>query len=78
MKLELYKHISTFFTFFFFSLLNQKISRAVMLSVNEFLDGTFSGSGPFFITYKTPREYRRLGKSVGLMLDIRVSLYFLE
>ncbi|EFO26815.2 hypothetical protein LOAG_01669 [Loa loa] len=53
------------------SLLNQEISRAVMISVDEFLDRTFSGSGPFFITYKTPRDYRRFGKSVGLMLDIR-------
>ncbi|OZC09291.1 GNT-I family protein [Onchocerca flexuosa] len=53
------------------SLLSQKLSRAVVLSVDEFLDGTFSGSGPFFIAYKTPREYRRLGKSIGLMLDIR-------
>ncbi|KAL3990968.1 GNT-I family protein [Acanthocheilonema viteae] len=53
------------------SLLSQKMSRAFVLSVDEFLDGSFSGSGPFFITYKTPREYRRLGKSIGLMLDIR-------
>uniref|UniRef100_A0A1I8EI27 Alpha-1,3-mannosyl-glycoprotein 2-beta-N-acetylglucosaminyltransferase n=2 Tax=Wuchereria bancrofti TaxID=6293 RepID=A0A1I8EI27_WUCBA len=53
------------------SFLNQEISGAVVLSTDNFLDKTFSGSGPFLVTYKTPREYRRLGKSVGLMLDIR-------
>ncbi|VDK85590.1 unnamed protein product [Litomosoides sigmodontis] len=53
------------------SLLSQKMSHAAVLSVDEFLSGNFSGSAPFFIIYKTPREYRRLGKSVGLMLDIR-------
>lgn len=51
------------------------MSRAALLSVDEFLSGAFSGSGPFFIAYKTPREYRRLGKSIGLMLDIRVGLF---
>uniref|UniRef100_A0A915PEF1 Alpha-1,3-mannosyl-glycoprotein 2-beta-N-acetylglucosaminyltransferase n=1 Tax=Setaria digitata TaxID=48799 RepID=A0A915PEF1_9BILA len=53
------------------SLLNQKLSNAIVLSVDDFLKGSFFGSGPFIIVYRTPREYRRLGKFVGLMLDIR-------
>ncbi|VDN05761.1 unnamed protein product, partial [Thelazia callipaeda] len=46
-------------------ILKEELSRAFALQVNDFLNG------PFIITYKTPREYRRLGKSIGLMLDIR-------
>lgn len=53
------------------SFLIRELSRSIVISLDDFLNQNFPASGPFVIVYKTPKEYRLLGKSVGLMLDIR-------
>lgn len=48
-----------------------KIATIEEIVARKFVDAE---GGVFLVEYNTAREYRRIAKAVGLMLDIRVSL----
>lgn len=54
-------------------MLKAQLGKCKPLTIESIEDGKFIDDGSYFyVVYRTPREYRRLAKAVGLMLDIRV------
>lgn len=54
-------------------MLVERLNEARNVSFEELQQFALSNSeNSYRIVYRTPRDYRRLAKAVGLMLDIRV------
>ncbi|VDD96280.1 unnamed protein product [Enterobius vermicularis] len=52
-------------------ILKQRLAGAKAISVNDIEKKAVKKGNVYRVIYKTPREYRRLAKAVGLMNDIR-------
>lgn len=57
-----------------YRILRKRLSEANEISV-EMVENLLvpSAENSYIVVYRTPREYRRIARAVGLMIDIRVS-----